>query len=109
MEDILLFYVAYQSEIAFGILLNLAMTFGFGAYKVMNLNYDQTVVLMDKYPVKPSYFKIAILWFVPFLGTVYIFRELMALQKEISAGAGVYEYLEKKLQKDYAKEIANRE
>lgn len=108
MEEISLFIAMYKSEIAFGILLNLFMTFGFGFYKVMNLNYQQTVYLMEKYPVKANYAKVLFLWFVPFVGTVYIFKELIDLQKQIGIGKGVYEYLENKLKKDYAKEMASR-
>ncbi len=94
----------YQTELLFGILLNLLMTFGFGFYKVMNLSYDQTVILMERYPVRPNYLKVLALWFLPYVGTLYIFRELYVLQGYLRAGEGVYGYLEAKLKADYAKE-----
>ena len=97
-------FVHYQTELLFGVLLNLLMTFGFGFYKVMNLSYDQTVILMERYPVRPNYLKVITLWFIPFAGTLYIFRELMRLQAHIRCGGGVYEYLEAKLKYDYAKQ-----
>lgn len=109
MEDILLFSDIYKLEIEFGILLNFAMFFGFAIYKAMNLNHAQVVDLIAKYPVKTNYLKVAVLLFVPYLGTAYIFKELMALQYQISSGNGVYEYLENKLKKEYTKELANRE
>jgi hypothetical protein len=96
--------VAYQMELLFGVLLNLLMTFGFGFYKVMNLSFDQTVILMERYPVRPNYLKVLSLWFLPYAGTLYIFRELWYLQGYIRAGQGVYGYLEAKLKADYAKE-----
>lgn len=104
MDWVLTAAAQWRSELMFGIILNLAMTFGFGFYKVMNLKYEQTVTLMERYPVRPSYFKIAALWLVPFAGVVYIFRELLLLQRFISAGEGVYEYLEERLSRDYAKQ-----
>lgn len=110
MDWLILTVAQWQAELTFGILLNLAMTFGFGFYKVMNLSYAQTVALMEKYPVKPSYVKVAALWLIPFAGTFYIFRELLLLQRVISGGGGVYEYLEVKLSNDYARQRAeNRE
>lgn len=108
MEWIVWMLSQWRSELMFGILLNLAMTFGFGFYKVFNLNYAQTVALMERYPVKPSYLKIAALWLIPFAGTVYIFRELLFLQRFLAAGQGVYEYLEARLARDFARQ-AERE
>lgn len=98
----------WESELMFGVLLNLAMTFGFGLYKVMNLNSEQTMALMERYPVKPNYLKVAVLWLLPFAGTVYIFRELLFLQRFIAVGQGVYEYLEARLERDWARQKHGR-
>lgn len=103
--DIGLFLEIYEQEIAFGILLNIAMIFGFGIYKAKNLDYAQMRDLMEKYPVRTSALRVMFLWFVPFVGTIYTFKELIDLQKQISIGNGVYEYMENKLKREYAKKI----
>lgn len=88
------------SFLLFGIAMNLALTFGFGIFKVLNLSFEQTTQLMQSYPAKTNMFKLWFLWLVPWAGFVYIFYEIFILQRFINSGRGVYEYLEYKLQKE---------
>ncbi|MGP1561268.1 MAG: hypothetical protein ACTTIC_04180 [Helicobacteraceae bacterium] len=87
-----------------GILMNLLLTFAFGIYKVFNLSYAQTVLLMEKYPVKTKYAKLFALWLVPWAGVLYIFWDITLLQRFINKGLGVFEYLEYKLKKEYERQ-----
>jgi hypothetical protein len=100
MEEILILLESNISVILFGIVMNLGLTFGFGIYKAMNLSYNQTVVLMDKYPVKTKSGKLVVLWVVPWLGVGYIFYELITVQKYLNNGLTVYDYIEHKLQRE---------
>ncbi len=104
MEDLLFFFTENLDVVIFGICMNIALTFGFGFYKTLNLNYQQTVVLMDKYPVKTKTSKLLALWFLPWLGVGYIFYEVIILQKYINSGFKVYDYLEHKLQREFEKQ-----
>lgn len=104
MEDLLLLLTGNIDVIVFGICMNILLTFGFGIYKTFNLNYEQTVVLMDKYPVKTKTFKLLILWFLPWFGVGYIFYELITVQRYINNGLRVYDYLEHKLQREFEKQ-----
>ncbi|MDR3347931.1 MAG: hypothetical protein LBN32_04880 [Helicobacteraceae bacterium] len=88
----------------FGVLLNIVMTFAFGLYKTLNLNYDQMITLLKRYPVKTNPLKLIVLWFVPYAGVCYIFHELFVLQRVIRRGGRVYDYLEAKLRAEHLKQ-----
>lgn len=104
MEELMLFIEYNSTVLIFGIVMNLVLTFGFGIYKAMNLNYNQTVVLMDKYPVKTKTGKLFFLWLIPWLGVGYIFYELITLQRYLNNGFTVYDYIEYKLQREYQRQ-----
>lgn len=104
MNEILLLVENNIAVLLFGIVMNLGLTFGFGIYKAMNLSYNQTVVLMDKYPVKTKSGKLVFLWVVPWLGVGYIFYELLIVQKYINNGLTVYDYIEHKLQREFKRQ-----
>ena len=72
--------------------------------KVLNLDFQQTAILMQKYPVKTNYIKLWSLWLVPWIGSIYVFVEIIFLQSFINKGFGVFEYLEYKLQKNTQKQ-----
>ena len=102
MEVIVDFLGAYEGVLLFGVIMNFLLTFAFGIYKSLNLNYEQTVRLMEKYPVKSNNTKLMMLWFLPWVGVAYVFLELSRLQKYLNRGQTVYEYIEKKLQEQMA-------
>ncbi|MCV6608652.1 MAG: hypothetical protein OIF32_10595 [Campylobacterales bacterium] len=104
MNELLLLVENNIAVLLFGIVMNLGLTFGFGIYKAMNLSYNQTVVLMDKYPVKTKSGKLVFLWVVPWLGVGYIFYELLIVQKYINNGLTVYDYIEHKLQREFKRQ-----
>ncbi len=104
MDEILFLIEDNMSIIVFGIIMNLGLTFGFGIYKAFNLTYNQTVTLMEKYPVKTKSGKLVILWIIPWLGVGYIFYELLTVQRYINSGLSVYDYIEHKLQREYARQ-----
>ena len=104
MEEILLLVENNIAVLLFGIVMNLGLTFGFGIYKAMNLSYNQTVVLMDKYPVKTKSGKLVVLWVVPWLGVGYIFYELLIVQRYLNNGMSVYDYIEHKLQREFKRQ-----
>ncbi|MDR1912554.1 MAG: hypothetical protein LBQ52_09470 [Helicobacteraceae bacterium] len=106
MEQIL---IDYQYELAFGVLLNFAMSFGFGIYKIFNVDFMSIAKLMDRYPIKPNYLKTVVLWFVPYFGACVVFYELFILQKAINRGKTVYEYMEDKISREYARQSSKND
>ncbi|MDR2152931.1 MAG: hypothetical protein LBO72_08920 [Helicobacteraceae bacterium] len=105
MQQILL---SYESELIFGVLLNIAMIFGFGLYKALNVDIMQMTELISRYPIKPNYIKTIAVLFTPYIGSCYVFYELFILQKTINRGKTVYDYLEKKIIKEYARQRSEK-
>jgi len=104
MEEIMFLMEENIGVLIFGIIMNLGLTFGFGFYKAFNLSYNQTVTLMEQYPVRTKTGKMVVLWVVPWLGVGYIFYELLAVQKYINNGLSIYDYIEHKLQRELARQ-----
>ena len=102
MESIIERFGGVDAILLFGVVMNFLLTFAFGIYKSLNLNYEQTVQLMEKYPVKTNNIKLLTLWFVPWVGSLYVFWELGRLQRYLNAGFTVYDYIEEKLKKQMA-------
>lgn len=91
----------YQNYIAFGFLLNIAATVGFGVYKASNISETEAIYLVSTYEAKANMSKIAILWCVPFLGFLYVFKELLTLQTTyLNKGLTVFNYVEDKIKKN---------
>lgn len=91
------FFEEYQNALMFGIVLNFVTTFGFGIYKAVNLTEEQMKGLMSKYQPRDDMKKIILLWFIPYVGFLYVFKEVWKLQRFINEGLGVYEYVEQTL------------
>jgi len=100
MNEFIGFITQNENIILFGILLNLFATIGFGIYKSFNLNSEQMEYLMQKYPVKNSTIKLAIYWFIPYLGYLLVLKDVILLQKYIKNGYFVFDYLEDKLKQE---------
>ncbi|MDR0664813.1 MAG: hypothetical protein LBF86_04745 [Helicobacteraceae bacterium] len=100
MEHMLL---SYQNELIFGVLLNIALTLGFGLYKAFNVDIMEVTKLIDRYPIAPNYVKTILLLLTPYIGSCYVFYELFMLQKTINRGKTVYDYIENKIVKEYAR------
>ncbi len=91
---------SYQNYLAFGILLNIASTVGFGLYKASNLSEAEALHLISTYEAKANVGKIAILWLVPFLGFLNVFKEIFTLQTGyLNRGLTVFNYVEDKIKK----------
>lgn len=89
------FLEQYQSFLAFGILVNIIATIGFGIYKSANISQDQALHLITRYSVKPNTVKIIALWLVPFAGFLYVFLEVLKLQTTyLNKGSTVFQYVE---------------
>jgi hypothetical protein len=95
------FFTEFIAEITFGIVMNILFTLFLGLYKFMNMSGEQIGFLMERYPIKPSYGWLAVIWLVPFFGACRIFYELMALQRHISRGGCVFEYELSRLSSKY--------
>ena len=96
------------ADLAFGVVLNIIMTFGFGLYKTLNVSIDEMLSLLERYPIKPNYLKVVALWLVPYAGVCYIFHQLYLLQRAFAEGRNMQQYLEAKLSGDYAKQKARK-
>jgi hypothetical protein len=94
----------YQLELAFGVLLNVLLSLGFGLYKFYNVDFSQMTKLIYRYPIKPNYVKTIAFWLLPYARTCQIFYELYTLQKTIDKGKSVYDYIENKLSKEFARQ-----
>mgnify|MGYP000051684256 FL=1 len=85
----------YQNYVALGFLLNLFATIGFGVYKASNINESEGVHLSTKYEAKANFSKTLFLWFVPFLGFLYVLKEVVFLQfGYLNRGLTVFNYIE---------------
>jgi hypothetical protein len=82
----------------YGIIINFLSTFGYSFYKYMNINEDDMMRLITKYPQEDKTIKMLFMWFVPFVGFVYVFFEVWKLQQFLNKGYTVYEYIEFKLE-----------
>lgn len=92
---------AYQSYFAFGFLLNVISTIGFGMYKASNISEAEALYLITTYEAKANITKIVVLWCVPFLGFLYVFKEVFMLQTSyLNRGLSVFNYVEDKMKKD---------
>ncbi len=92
---------SYQNYFALGILLNILAMVGFGIYKALNISEPEAIYLISTYEVKANISKIAILWCVPFLGFLYVFKEVFMLQTEyLNRGLTVFNYVEDKVKKE---------
>jgi len=92
---------AYQNYFAFGFLLNVISTIGFGIYKASNISEAEALYLITTYETKANITKIAVLWCVPFLGFLYVFKEVFMLQTSyLNRGLSVFNYVEDKIKKD---------
>jgi len=100
MNEIINLMNQNENLMLFGVLLNLMSTIGFGIYKSFNLNSEQMEYLMEKYPVRNSAIKLAIYWFVPYLGYFLVFKDILLLQKYIRHEYSVFDYIEDKLKKE---------
>ncbi len=100
--EVLLLIEEYQFIIAFGVLLNLIATVGFGVYKSFNLNSKQIEYLMDRYKVKSSNIKVMLYWFVPYAGYLLVLKDVVSLQRYLKHGFSVFDYIEDKLKRELA-------
>lgn len=90
----------YQDYIALGIVLNICATIGFGIYKASNISEAEAVYLVTTYEAKANMPKIVFLWCVPFLGFLYVFKEVFMLQTTyLNRGGTVFNYVEDKIRK----------
>jgi len=90
----------YNEIIAIGILLNITTTFGFGFYKSLSISEEEAIYLVEKYQAKAGLAKLVLLWFVPFAGFLYVFKEVVKLQfAYINRGLTVFNYIEDNLKK----------
>ncbi|MDR1452266.1 MAG: hypothetical protein LBI57_08085 [Helicobacteraceae bacterium] len=106
MEQII---IEYQNELIFGVLLNAALVFGLGLYEALNVDIARMTALIDRYPIKPNVIKFVALLFAPYIGSCYVFYELYILQKAINRGKTVYDYVENKIVKEYARQQSRDE
>lgn len=91
---------SYQNYFALGVLLNIVATVGFGIYKASNISEPEAIYLISTYEAKANIAKIAILWCVPFLGFLYVFKEILMLQMGyLNRGLTVFNYVEDKVKK----------
>ncbi len=91
----------YQNYFAFGILLNITSTIGFGIYKASNISESQAFHLVSSYEAKANVWRVVIMWFVPFLGFLNVFKEVFKLQTGyLNRGLTVFNYVEDKVRKD---------
>jgi hypothetical protein len=95
---------AYQSYFAFGFLLNIISTIGFGIYKASNISEAEALYLITTYEAKTNMTKIVVLWCIPFLGFLYVFKEVFMLQiSYLNRGLSVFNYVEDKIKKNNKK------
>jgi hypothetical protein len=94
----------YHNLVLFGILLNFISTIGFGIYKSFNLNQEQILNLMDQYPVKSNTVRMLAMWLIPFLGYFTVLRDILLVQRYFKHGKNVYDFIEDKLKKEYARQ-----
>lgn len=92
----------YQNYIALGFLLNILATIGFGMYKASNITEAEAIYLVTTYEAKANMMKIVVLWCVPFLGFLYVFKEVFMLQTAyLNRGGTVFNYVEDKIRKNH--------
>jgi len=92
---------AYQNYFALGFVLNIMATVGFGVYKASNITEAEALHLISTYEAKANMLKIVIMWCVPFLGFLYVFKELLMLQTSyLNRGLSVFNYVEDKIKKN---------
>ena len=103
MVELLAWADTYKGWLLFGVVLNFTFTIGYGVYKSLNLSYEDTLYLMQKYPMQDNTVKLLFIWAVPFLGFVYVLVDVVKLQLYLNHGKRVYDYIEDKLRKAYAK------
>lgn len=84
----------YQNTILFGIFLNFLTMFGFGLYKAANLSEDEMLSLVEKYEPKNDLAKLITFWIIPYLGYLYVCKEIWKLQMFLNKGLRIYDYLE---------------
>jgi len=91
----------YQNYIALGFLLNIFATIGFGIYKASNISETEAFYLISTYEAKANMGKLVILWCIPFLGFLYVFKEVLTLQTVyLNRGGTVFNYMEDKIKKE---------
>lgn len=89
---------SYQNYFAFGVLLNIVATVGFGIYKALNISEQEAIYLISTYETKADVIKVVLLWCVPFLGFLYVFKEIFMLQTGyLNRGFSVFNYVEDKV------------
>lgn len=93
----------YQNYIALGILLNILSTVGFGVYKALNISEQEAFYLITTYEAKVNVLKIVVMWCVPFLGFLYVFKEVLKLQMYLNRGLTVFNYIEDSIKKESKK------
>ena len=62
----------------------------------------QQVYLVQTYPSKTNIIKILSFWFVPYLGFLFVFKDVLALQRYLNGGRTVFEYVEDRLKAETA-------
>lgn len=103
--DAMMYYMEqYQELLLFGVVMNLVTTIGFGVYKSYNLKYEQMVYLVQTYPAKTNIVKILSFWFVPYMGFLFVFKDVLSLQNYLNGGRTVFEYVEDRLKAETAKQ-----
>jgi hypothetical protein len=91
----------YQNYFALGFLLNIFATVGFGIYKASNISESEALHIITTYEAKANMAKMAVLWCIPFLGFLYVFKEVFMLQTSyLNRGLSVFNYVEDKVRKN---------
>ncbi len=91
----------YQEMILFGVLINFIFTIGFGIYKSFNLNQKQIMYLLEKYPIKNNTLRIASMWFIPYLGYLFVLKDVWLVQNYLKNDLTVFDYVEDKLKREF--------
>ena len=104
MEHLLVLLIENENFLLFGIIINFFATFGFGIYKSINLNAEESLYLMENYPVKTNFFKLLLYWFVPYLGYFSALKETWILQNYIKNGKTTFDFIEDKLKAEIEKD-----
>lgn len=92
----------YEYILLYGIVVNFIATLGYGAYKAVNVEPEKIMGLIERYPPKDETVKLISLWFIPFLGFIYVFKEVWILQKFLNKGFGVIDYIEFRLKQQHS-------
>ena len=103
MERLLVLLVENENFLLFGIVVNFVATFGFGLYKSMSLEPEESLYLIENYPVKTNFTKLLFYWFIPYLGYCLALKETCILQNYIKNGKTTFDFLEDKLKAETKK------